>query len=329
MKRTLATMTLLNVLGATASAQSSVTIGGIMDIGVGRSIGSAVNAVQESTVGNSRIHFRGTEDLGGGYGAQFGMEHFLRPDTGAQAVADRFWAGYSYVGLRTPYGSLNLGRQYTPAYSMVEGQIDPFLNLSVANLRDVGMRPGAAVQGLSGSPSGVAAVSKVRVSDSVRYDWSGKNINFAVLVGEAAQSGAPGRHKPVSVGANYRSGSLYIGVAYENPQFDNDHQWTAGAKYTVGSATFSLGGAYGRTASDLRVSGMLAGVSYHTGSGDLKFGVAASKIGAGTGAVERERIAVGYHYHLSKRTRIFTHIAHERKIARNRTGADLGIFMRF
>jgi predicted porin len=226
-------------------------------------------------------------------------------------------------------GSLNLGRQYTASYSMVQGKIDPFGNVTVANLRDIGMRPGATVQGLKNTPAGVATVSKVRVTDSARYDYSKAGLNVAVSIAQAAQDGAPGPNKPFSIGANYKSGPLFVGVAYENPQFDNDYLWNVGAKYAVGRATLSAGGGFGRTANNLKVSGLLLGVNYNIGSGDLKFGFAKSKVGDGPGAVERQRYGAGYHYKLSKRTTIYTDLAYEGEIDDNQMGADLGLVVRF
>jgi predicted porin len=324
----IATVVLAALSGA-AVAQSSVTISGFIDQGVGKSIGTRDKAVQESAVGNSRIAFRGVEDLGGGYSAVFGFEHRLRPDLGTEGVAGRFWSGYSTVGLRSPMGSVTLGRQYTASYSLIQGQIDPFGNVTVANLRDIGMRPGAAVLGLANTPAGVATVSKVRVNDSVRYDYSAAGLNIAASTAEASQEGGTGPHRPWSVAANYTAGPLFIGAGYENPQFDNDHQWNLGVKYTIGPATLIAGGAYGRTANDLKVRGALVGLNYRLGSGHLKVGFGRSEVGEGPGAVERERLGVGYHYALSKRTKLYADVAHERKIAANKTGYDLGLIVIF
>ena len=316
-------------LSGAAAAQGSVTISGFLDQGVGRSIGSRDRAVQEGAVGNSRIAFRGVEDLGGGYGALFGFEHRLRPDLGTEGVSGRFWSGYSTVGLRTPFGTLNLGRQYTASYSLIQGQIDPFANVTVANLRDIGMWPGAAILGLANTPTGVATVSKVRVNDSVRVDFNGAGFNVAASVAEASQEGGAGPERPWSVAANYSAGPLFVGAGYENPQFRNDHQWNVGMKYTLGAATLHVGGAYGRTANDLKLRGALIGLNYRIGNGDLKLGYGRSEIGTGTSGVERERLGAGYHYPLSKRTKLYADVAQERKIASNKTGYDLGLVVSF
>lgn len=329
MNRQFITLAAILAWSGAASAQSTVTISGFLDQGVGRSIGSRDRAVQEAAVGNSRIAFRGVEDLGGGYAALFGFEHRLRPDLGTEGVSGRFWSGYSTVGLRAAFGTVNLGRQYTAAYSLIQSQIDPFGNVTVANLRDIGMRPGAAVQGLANTPAGVATVSKVRVNDSVRVDFKAAGVNVAASVAEASQEGGAGPDRPWSVAANYSAGPLFVGVGYENPQFRNDHQWNLGMKYAWGPATLHVGGAYGKTANDLEVRGALIGLTYRLGNGELKLGYGRSEVGTAPAGVQRERLGAGYHHALSKRTKVYADVAHERKITLNKTGYDLGLVVSF
>jgi hypothetical protein len=71
--------------GGAAHAQSSVTMFGVMDLGVqythGAGVGS-VKALSNGGLSTSRLGFRGTEDLGGGLRAGFWLEGSLNPDTG-------------------------------------------------------------------------------------------------------------------------------------------------------------------------------------------------------------------------------------------------------
>lgn len=124
MKR-IATFALLNALAAVAGAQSSVTIYGLVDLGIVKGNGgTATNpfalgtsrkwTMQERS--SSRLGFRGEEDLGGGYSAQFQIEHRFRADTGA-VTNPTFWHGRSYVQLSSKtLGKVYLGREYSPAY---------------------------------------------------------------------------------------------------------------------------------------------------------------------------------------------------------------------
>ena len=68
-----------------AHAQSSVTMFGVMDLGIQYTKGAgngSVKALSNGGLSTSRIGFRGTEDLGGGLRAGFWLEGSLNPDTG-------------------------------------------------------------------------------------------------------------------------------------------------------------------------------------------------------------------------------------------------------
>jgi predicted porin len=332
MKPSSIALAVLGALAGPALAQSSVTIYGIVDAGVGKNIGTKDKAVQESAAGTSRLGFKGVEDLGGGMAALFQFEHRFRPDVGADATSGtRFWHGMSTVGLRSSMGTLTLGRQFTPAFLLVQNQVDPFAGVTVANLRDVGMRPGAANQ-VAGTPNGVATVTKVRVSDSIRYDFGTNGFNVGASIGEATQENgtATGPDRPWSVALNYDVKPFFVGVGYENPQGGSDYQWNVAARYAIGPATLSAGYSSGRTeptatrpSMDFR--GWLVAVNYSLGPGDIKAGYATSRIGSGATGVQRKRIGVGYHYNLSKRTRLYMDVGHEREISANKTGYDFGI----
>jgi predicted porin len=93
MKKSLIAMAALAAVGA-ASAQSSVTLYGLLDIGYGSQVseqrGTPTGTVQLRSTGvmdganaGNRIGFRGTEDLGGGLKANFVVEQGISPTSGA------------------------------------------------------------------------------------------------------------------------------------------------------------------------------------------------------------------------------------------------------
>lgn len=104
-----------------AYGQSAVTIYGRLD--------TSVDSIKNGTVSQrqvrdnaSRLGFRGTEDLGGGLKAAFGLEMGINSDTGASTTpAFR----NSYVGLTGGFGGIALGRldsanpTGSPIYSLV------------------------------------------------------------------------------------------------------------------------------------------------------------------------------------------------------------------
>ena len=84
MKRTLIALAVLGAAATTAQAQTHVTIYGTVDTGFVKSTG------QDTYMGSnedSRIGFRGTEDLGGGNKATFQLERRLNLNNGSQGDA--------------------------------------------------------------------------------------------------------------------------------------------------------------------------------------------------------------------------------------------------
>ncbi len=117
MKKTLLAGAALLVSGA-AMAQSSVTMYGVVDFGLGK---SSVNGLgldngkpgsptaSQSFHTPTRIGVRGTEDLGNGLKANFNFESGgITGDDGS--VAGTFWGREAWVGLSGNFGSTRLGR---------------------------------------------------------------------------------------------------------------------------------------------------------------------------------------------------------------------------
>ena len=68
---------------APVMAQSSVQIYGIADAGIHKATGSKIK-IASGIADGSRIGFKGTEDMGGGYKAIFTLEARIELDTGTQ-----------------------------------------------------------------------------------------------------------------------------------------------------------------------------------------------------------------------------------------------------
>jgi GBP family porin len=107
-----------------AMAQSTVTLGGIVDGGVvmvKRGNGWE-KMVQSGNFYGSRLIINAVEDLGDGLKAQAYLEPGLLLDTGVAAAT---FFRRSFVGLEGPFGRLDLGRDYNPMFSVVV-RTDPF-----------------------------------------------------------------------------------------------------------------------------------------------------------------------------------------------------------
>lgn len=313
MKKSLLALAALSALAGVASAQSSVTVYGKMDLAFDRNYGGTVKGIDDTGAG-SRIGFRGVEDLGSGLKAVFNIEHRVFLDTGKDATTadssaanDKFWNGLSTVGLVTPYGSVNLGRQYVAAW-VVQNAFDPFGGDTVGGLRYVGVLPvTGTVKDKNYEGAGVSKLGAVRVDDSVRYDVSYKGIQLAASVGEAIGTN-PSR--PVSFAVAYAAGPLFVGYGYENPSdaADKDKLSTFGATYDFGVAKLAASLSKGRTSADVKAKAFLIGATVPFGKLDLKAGFAKSSISDATDS-ELKKASIGAHYNLSKRTKVYVDYA--------------------
>lgn len=154
----------------TAHAQSSVTLFGVVDLGVQYTKGGgagSVRALSNGGLSTSRIGFRGTEDLGGGLRAGFWLEGSLNPDSGggratntnnqtsgAGTAGPITFDRMSYVSLsHDSFGELRLGRDFIPThYSSI--YFDPFNANGVAragNLTFAGAGTGPLPTAITGS----------------------------------------------------------------------------------------------------------------------------------------------------------------------------------
>ncbi len=108
--------------GAQAQTASNVSIYGLVDAGLeytsnANAAKDSVTRVTSGGMNTSRWGFRGTEDLGGGLKAVFGLEGGILMDTGAQDGA--LFKRQAYVGLEGSYGRLVMGRSFTSVYDTV------------------------------------------------------------------------------------------------------------------------------------------------------------------------------------------------------------------
>jgi len=130
MKKSLFAIAAVTAFAGAAQAQSSVTVYGVMDIGIGgansrTATGTYVNkttttAAYDNGESTSRLGFKGVEDLGGGASAFFTIELGLNPDAAANIATGGTQNRQSFVGLKkNGIGDFALGTQYTTIYNAV------------------------------------------------------------------------------------------------------------------------------------------------------------------------------------------------------------------
>lgn len=130
MKKSLIALAVLAASGA-AMAQSSVTLYGVVDLGVGRvdydaeNLGVKLRGVKTQMQGGSlvnngvsRIGFRGVEDLGGGLKVGFNYEQGINAESGA--ISGGGYNRQANVWVEGGFGQFKMGRALTPSYNGME-----------------------------------------------------------------------------------------------------------------------------------------------------------------------------------------------------------------
>ena len=213
-------------------AQSTVTLYGYGDIGVGQKIVATGTAAKTelnpgtADVGGIRFGMRGTEDLGGGLKANFQLEsETVAGDTGAQSAS--LFGRAAWFGLSGNFGAVQLGRQ---ARASLQAAPTVFGWRGTSSQGQLGLR------GMIDTAGGIAASS--RYNAAIRYDtptFSG----FKATV----QYVQPEDNTNVSITdltAVYANGPLSLAVASAKAQGNKSNNVISGA-YDFGVATLIAG----------------------------------------------------------------------------------------
>ena len=334
MKKSLIALAVLAASGA-AMAQSSVTLFGVADIGVGyvkNSGGDSVYGLSNGGNATSRLGFRGVEDLGGGLKANFNLEGGFNLDTGdggnsyaGAKAGDGFqFKRRATVGLAGGFGEVRLGRELTAAYNAT-ARYDVFGSVGIGRSRL--WEDGNVVDA---SANTAAVTTNQRVSNAVTY-VSPKFAGFSMGVNYAFGEVAAGTSNSSYMGAGlmYDNGPLSLGLGLErlnngtNAVLNSDiDAWSLGGSYDFGVAKLLAG--YRESKVD-RATGENKRLGYYV--------AATAPVGAGTVRVSYNRyenelanlkekadqFAIGYVYGLSKRTSVYGTYAY----IKNKDGANL------
>lgn len=316
MKKSLVALAAMSVIGA-VSAQSSVTLYGLADafvgserISTGTTNGTTQTVVNSGGQNGSRWGLRVSEDLGGGLAAIAQFESGFDIDTGASAQGALF-GRQAFVGLKSGFGTVALGRQYGP-YDDMKG----VLSLQGNNSFDA-----TGGGGKIGAWKGYAA----RVDNSIKFqsnNYSGLSFSAIYGMGENKRSDASAS-STFGIGAMYANGPLTVGVVHQNEGTARGLATTAGTppvttysgngKNEIENTLFAgaydfgyakLGGGYNEAR--VRSNGATApkskewflGLSAPLGATTLKAQYARSK----TGNLEHDSIGIDAVYDFSKRT---------------------------
>ena len=250
MKKTILAMAMLAAGMSTASAQTSISIYGIVDAGVTHVTNDGPTGdrttVEAGQMQVSRWGFKGTEDLGGGLKARFGLEGTLLNDTGAAGVntgtppTTSLFDREATVGLSGAFGSIDIGRQNILGIGSV-GLADP-MGLAFAatspNVLFGAMNFGAVYGGFGANGAGNSAL---RQTNSIKYvspTWAGFGFGLMRAFGEQADGIQKGSYQGASM--FYNAGPIGVAGAYarlkNNLNTDMLTNYGIGAKFTTARA---------------------------------------------------------------------------------------------
>ncbi len=306
MKKSLLALAVLSTFAGIASAQTSLSIYGLVDAGIVSERGGPAGNVTKLTSGvqsGTRLGFRGTEDLGGGLAAKFVLETGIAADTGGFNQGGTAFGRQAYVGLTSNWGAVTLGRQYTPHYlALVD--VDPF---------------GA---GLAGNATNLMPTI-LRMNNTIKYTsptYSGIIGELAYGFGEVPGDNTASRQIGAAIG--YTNGPLLVKLAHHRAEnaagTDNNKNTLLVGKWDFGVAAASLG--FGRTKGVGLVNGVLGGAGT-TDNREWIIG-ASAPFGPNTFLLsyirnddrsatnnDANQWALGYTYAMSKRTNFYASFA--------------------
>lgn len=288
-------------LPATALAQTSVTLAGLLDISAGQSkpAGSPSKTwnVDNGQMTTSWFGVSGAEDLGGGLSALFTLQSFMRADTGASGRfgADTFWARNAFVGLAsTTFGRVTIGRNTTPFF-VTTLSFNPFGD-------SFGYSPSIRHYFTSGTLTGDSGWS-----DSVLYTTPKFGGATAQLFMAAGEAGSNGRNHGVNL--RWGAGAFDSAFSWQDVKKDgatavaDTKSWQAAATYDFG--VVKLFGQFGNvanktTGNEFDITGLGASVPVGNGKVLAQWGQIKPETGA-----KRKTFSAGYDYYLSKRTDLY------------------------
>ena len=312
MKKSLLALAVLGTFAGAASAQSSVTLFGIIDLNlqyIDNAAGTQYTMGQDG-INSSRLGLRGTEDLGGGMTASFWLEGALNPDTGT--ATGQTWQRRSTVSLAGRFGEVRLGRDYTATFwnSTI---FDPFGTNGVGSAGNLAFVVPPA-------PGGGAYGTLVRANNMVGYFLpSGIAGGLYGQVQVAAGENSAG-NKYFGGRLGYASGPFNIAGAYGRTQVtilgapplvgadQSGTNWNFGASWNFGF--MSVSGYYG----DIEI-GTASQTNWFIGAqapmGVWTFKTSYGSVsrdqdgGVGVDGQKAWQFALGATYDLSKRTALY------------------------
>lgn len=291
-------MTVLGVFAGAASAQSNVTIYGVVDLGIanennGGTAGS-VTRLDSGNLNGSRLGFKGTEDLGGGLSAIFQLENGFSADTGALGQGGLLFGRHAWVGLTGGFGTVKIGRQILPVYDNAD-IFDPFADA------------------LAGDTARMFNYSGNRVDNSLSYAYAANGFKGQITYGLGEVAGNTSGKRTLAGFGSYSNGPVQAVLTYTsiNDASGNDSAKTTllGGNYNFGMLKLFGAYAWNKGLGTLDTRDALIGLSAPVGSAGNFMASYIRKTDKFKSNADANQLAIGYTHELSKRTALYTSIS--------------------
>ncbi|MCH8620352.1 porin [Undibacterium sp. TS12] len=301
MKKPLLALVVLGVFSGATYAQSSVTVYGVADLGFVLERGGPAGSVSKISSGveaGSRLGFKGSEDLGNGLSTYFVLEMGIGMDTGGSNQGNTAFGRQALVGFKGDFGSISLGRQYTPLFLALDN-VDPFGT------------------GLAGASTNLFAyyptTGNPRVKNAVVYKTPAMNgFSGSVVYGFGEVAGSTAASRQMGLSVNYESGPVVLTFAHHETNdataSDSEKTTLVGGTYNVGPAMVHLVYDSNSGVGGARNDDFLVGVSAPVGAGKLMLSYIRKNDKSSLNQ-DASQLAIGYTYALSKRTNVYTSYA--------------------
>lgn len=333
MKKLHVALAVAGALTGSAYAETNVEIYGVVDMGFVRDMGTvaglqtaatppvpirpAGNKLTSGAQSGTRLGFKGSEDLGNGLKGLFVLETGIAADTGGFNQGNQAFARQSFIGVQGDFGTVALGRQYTPYFLTLSQVGDPFAAGLAGNAQNLMLPPGVP----SGLPAatdpatvGAEADRAIRMNNAIKYTtaiWNGVSAEIAYGFGEITGTSRANRVMTGSVG--YSANALNVRLAYYRKDNRTD---TDKLESVLLAANYDFGPA--------KIFAAYADNDWFVGkSRDLLIGATVpfgphnfiasyiKKTGRGAAdGIDPNQWALGYTYSLSKRTNLYAAYGH-------------------
>lgn len=307
MKKTLVALAVLGSFASVASAATSVTLYGRVDVGYDSLHHDGLSLQQNNSDvagGMTRLGIKGEEDLGNGLAATFKLEGNADADVGTANLFNR----ESTVGLKGSFGHVRFGRALAAMDTGIGGftvgeRVASFPNYSSAG----------------------------RHSNSMFYDYSNSGFsvggNVSTKGGVVGTEGAAGTKVAYGLYAKYDANNLGLGAAYQRDGVGGK-EWGVGASYAFSPVTVGASYADHRDSAKNKKRIVNAFISGDVTANDTVYFQynRAQKTNAADVKTTNNAYGLGYMHSLSKRTSVYAETARTKRADKN--GWDYSVALR-